>query len=39
MSPIVKYERLKAAWIAANPEATHEQYMIAMIKLARKAGL
>jgi len=39
MSPVLKYERLKAAWLAANPDATHDQYMIAMIELARKAGI
>lgn len=39
MNAVAKYERLKAEWKAKNPEATHDQYMIAMIQLARKAGL
>lgn len=33
---MAKYEILKAKWIAENPEATHEEYMRAMIEIARK---
>jgi hypothetical protein len=34
-----EYERLKAAWIAANPSATPKQYEAAMREIARKCGV
>lgn len=33
------YERLKAAWIAANPNASQAAYEAAMRDIARKAGV
>jgi hypothetical protein len=36
---MAEYERLKAAWIAAHPEATPAQYTAAMIEIARKCGV
>lgn len=39
MTPAIRYERLKAAWIAAHPDATPAQYEAAMRAIARKAGL
>ena len=37
--PARRYEALKAAWKAANPDATPAEYQAAMIALAKKAGL
>lgn len=34
-----EYERRKADWIRANPEATPEQYQAAMTRIAREAGV
>jgi hypothetical protein len=34
-----QYDRLKAEWKAANPNATPSQYTAAMIVLAKKAGV
>lgn len=39
MTPAIKYEFLKRAWIKANPAATPAEYEAAMRELARKAGL
>jgi hypothetical protein len=39
MSSAARYERLKAAWMAANPEASSAEYQDAMRAIARKAGL
>lgn len=39
MTPAIRYERLKAAWIAAHPDATPAQYETAMRELARRCGL
>ncbi|MGN5479642.1 hypothetical protein ACTMU2_30320 [Cupriavidus basilensis] len=33
------YEELKAAWMAANPAATPEQYEAAMARIIRIAGV
>ncbi len=33
------YEAMKQRWIAANPEATHQQYEQAMRDIAKKAGI
>ena len=34
-----RYEVAKAAWIANNPGATHEQYQQAMADIARRCGV
>jgi hypothetical protein len=34
-----RYESLKAQWIAKNTQATPDQYMFAMIQLARSCGI
>lgn len=34
-----EYERLKAEWIAANPNATPAEYTQAMREIARKCGV
>lgn len=39
MSPAQRYEVAKRFWIAANPDATPEQYLEAMRELARRCGL
>ncbi len=39
MSPAQRYEVAKRFWIAANPDATHQQYQQAMRELARWCGL
>lgn len=36
---LARYESLKAAWQASNPQATHEQYQDAMRKLAQECGI
>ena len=33
------YERMKAQWIAAHPDATPAEYAQAMREIARKAGV
>ena len=33
------YEAAKRAWIAANPNATHEQYDAAMRAIAERLGI
>jgi hypothetical protein len=33
------YEAAKAAWIASYPNATPEQYSVAMLRIARELGL
>lgn len=39
MSPYAIYEQLKQQWVFAHPDATHDEYMFAMIELAGKAGI
>lgn len=34
-----EYERLKAKWIAAHPQATPQQYTQAMRDIARRLGI
>lgn len=34
-----EYERMKAQWIAAHPNATPDEYAQAMREIARKAGV
>lgn len=36
---LARYEAEKAAWIAAHPNATHDEYMFAMIALAKLCGI
>jgi hypothetical protein len=36
---MAEYERLKAAWIAANPDSSPSQYTAAMREIAKKAGI
>ena len=36
---MAEYERLKAAWIVSNPDATQQQYEQAMREIARQLGL
>lgn len=38
-SAVARYEQLKAAWKAANPAATPEQYDAAMCRIIRLAGV
>lgn len=37
--PMAEYERQKAAWIAAHPNATHQQYTQAMRAIAKRLGI
>lgn len=39
MNPYVKYERMKAEWIAANPDATAREYEAAMSLIAKSCGV
>jgi len=39
MNPYVKYEQLKKEWIAANPNATNQEYQVAMRRIAQKCGV
>jgi hypothetical protein len=34
-----EYERIKAEWIAKNPNATPAEYQAAMVKIARFLGV
>lgn len=36
---VARYEQIKAAWKAANPAATPEQYDVAMARIIRLAGV
>jgi len=33
------YERMKADWVRANPEATPQEYQAAMRRIARECGI
>lgn len=33
------YEQLKRAWVAANPNATREEYQQAMREIAQRCGI
>lgn len=39
MTRFNQYEIMKANWIRKNPSATHEQYQLAMIAIAKKCGV
>ena len=34
-----EYERRKADWVRANPEATPQEYQAAMTRIARECGI
>ena len=39
MSNYQKYEQLKKEWVAGNPNATNEEYQVAMRRIAEKCGV
>jgi len=39
VDPYRLYEARKQAWLAMNPEATHEQYEAAVKKIAEECGI